>query len=107
MDRLPGGGADAAALSQRLLGGGRHVASATAVSALTGAGIDGLLHAIDEALPLDPIMRVTLRIPSGDGATLALLHQFGRVLATRYEGTHVEVDAEVPESLRRRLEIPA
>jgi GTP-binding protein HflX len=94
---------DAGALSHRLLGGGRHVASAVAVSALTGAGIDGLLRAIDEALPLDPVLRTTFRISSGDGATLALLHEYGRVLATRYEGTHVEVEAEVPESLKRRL----
>lgn len=104
IDRLSGSEADAGALSHRLLGGGRHVASAAAVSALTGAGIDQLLRAIDEALPLDPVLRATFRIPAGDGATLALLHQFGRVLATRYEGNHVEVEAEVPESLKRRLD---
>jgi GTP-binding protein HflX len=104
IDRLSGSPADAGALSQRLLGGGRHVTSATAVSALTGAGLDGLLRAIDDALQLDPVLRATFRISSGDGATLAMLHQFGRVLATRYEGTHVEVEAEVPESLKRRLE---
>jgi len=103
IDRLSNSGADPGALSDRLLGGGRHVASATAVSALTGAGIDRLLRAIDEALLLDPVLRTTFRLSAADGATLALLHQFGRVLATRYEGTHVEVDAEVPESLKRRL----
>jgi len=32
-----------------------------------------------------------------------LLHQFGRVLATRYDGEYCEIDAEVPESLERRL----
>ena len=104
IDRLSGSLADAGAMSHRLLGGGRHVASATAVSALSGAGIDGLLRAIDEALQLDPVLRATFRISSGDGATLAMLHQFGRVLATRYEGTYVEVEAEVPESLKRRLD---
>ena len=54
-------------------------------------------------LPLDPIVRATLRLPAGDGATLALLHEFGRVLSTRYEDDSCEVDAEVPESLKRRL----
>jgi GTP-binding protein HflX len=103
VDRLPEG-ADAETLSRRLLGSGRHVTSATAVSAITGAGIDELLRAIDEALLLDPILRTTFRISTGDGATLALLHQFGRVIETRYGETHVEVDAEVPESLKRRLE---
>ena len=102
MDRLPGGG-DAGALSQRLLGAGRHVTSATEVSALTGEGMDRLLRTIDEALLLDPVLRTTFRLSAGDGAALALLHQFGKVLATRYEGTHVEVEAEVPESLKRRL----
>jgi len=29
--------------------------------------------------------------------------EFGKVLATRYEGDRVEVDAEIPESLERRL----
>lgn len=102
VDRLPSG-ADPAALSRRLLGNGRHVASATAVSALTGAGIDELLRAIDQVLLLDPVLRTTFRISTGDGATLALLHQFGRVIETRYGETHVEVEAEVPESLKRRL----
>ncbi len=74
-----------------------------AVSALTGEGIDELLSVIDQTLPLDPIVRTTLRFPAGDGATLALLHEFGRVLGTRYEGAVCEVEAEIPESLQRRL----
>jgi GTP-binding protein HflX len=77
---------------------------AVAVSALTGEGTDQLLAAIDEVLPLDPIVRKTFRLPAGDGATLALLHEFGRVLGTRYLGEDCEVEADVPESLRRRLE---
>ena len=74
-----------------------------AVSALTGAGLDRLLAEIDNVLPLDPVVRTKLRIPAGEGAKLALLHQFGRVLETRYEGDLCEVDAEIPESLQRRL----
>jgi GTP-binding protein HflX len=85
----------------------RFPAPAVAVSALTGAGIDGLLAAIDQALPLDPIVHATLRLPTADGATLALLHEFGRVLGTRYtaDGAEVEVEAEIPESLKRRLSL--
>jgi GTP-binding protein HflX len=100
MDRLAG--ADEAALAHRLV---ETPMPSVAVSALTGAGIDGLLDAVDEALPLDPVAKMTLRFPAGDGATLALLHEFGRVLATRYleaEGA-VEVEAEIPESLRRAI----
>jgi GTP-binding protein HflX len=65
--------------------------------------VDRLLASIDEALPLDPIVRATFRVPAGDGATLALLHEFGRVLRTEYIGDVCEVEAEVPESLQRRL----
>ena len=59
---------------------------------------------IDRILPVDPTVRTTLRVPHADGATLALLHEFGRVLETRYTGEYCEVDVEVPESLKRRLE---
>jgi len=38
-----------------------------------------------------------------DGATLALLHEFGRVLRAEYVGDVCEVEAEIPESLQRRL----
>jgi GTP-binding protein HflX len=77
---------------------------AVALSALTGEGTDQLLAAIDEVLPLDPIVRKTFHLAAGDGATLALLHEFGRVLGTRYLGEDCEVEADVPESLKRRLE---
>jgi GTP-binding protein HflX len=92
MDRLPGEA-------------GRHANTrGVAISALTGAGIDKLLAAIDEALPLDPIVRATFRLSAGDGASMALLHEFGQVLATRYDGEYCELEAEIPESLQRRVE---
>jgi hypothetical protein len=65
--------------------------------------MDRLLQAIDLALPVDPTLSVTLRLPAADGATLALLHQFGRVTKTRYSGNHCVVQATIPESLERRL----
>jgi GTP-binding protein HflX len=74
-----------------------------AISALTGAGIPRLLRVIDQALPLDPVVRASFRLPLGDGATLALLHQFGRVLEKRYGEDWCDVEAEIPESLSRRL----
>jgi GTP-binding protein HflX len=108
VDRLEPEAADPAALQRRLLGdtdgpaGGLQTRAVT-VSALTGEGIDRLLAVIDDVLPLDPVIRATLELSAGDGATLAMLHEFGKVLATRYEGDRVEVDAEIPESLDRRL----
>lgn len=106
VDRLPAGEADAESAKRRLLGeaGGRCDARAVAISALTGAGMERLLAAIDEALPLDPIVRASFRLPAGDGATVALLHAFGRVLDTRYTEDACIIEAEIPESLKRRLE---
>jgi GTP-binding protein HflX len=103
IDRLPEGPAAAAAVRRAM---GHPEAPAVPVSALTGEGVDRLLQVIDSALPLDPIVRVTLRLPSSDGATLAMLHEFGRVRRTDYSGEVCEVEAEIPESLQRRLANP-
>jgi len=104
IDRLPQREADPALLERRLLKDAGHGGTrAVAVSALMGAGTGDLLKAIDAALPLDPIVRTNLRVPAGDGATLAMLHEFGVVLETHYEGEFCEVVADVPESLDRRL----
>jgi len=108
MDRLPEADADPASLSRRLLGesGAQGPARAVGISALSGAGIDKLLAAIDDALGVDPVSRTTLRLPAGDGATLSMLHEFGRVLSTKYDNEtgDVEVEAELPESVQRRLD---
>jgi GTP-binding protein HflX len=111
MDRLPEPESDPAALGRRLLGDasapGTHPppVRAVGISALTGAGLDELLSVLDEVLRLDPIVRTTLRLPASDGAALAMLHEFGRVLSTRYleDGTAVDVEVEIPESISRRI----
>jgi GTPase len=104
VDRLALEDADSAVLRRRLCqDGGASRIPAVAVSALTGDGVPELLRRIDEALAFDPIVRTHFRIPAGDGATLALLHEHGIVLETRYEGEYCEITAEIPESLDRRL----
>jgi GTP-binding protein HflX len=104
IDRVPEAEADPLLLQRRLLNEVEHPNTrAVAVSALSGVGIAELLTLIDQVLPLDPIIRTTLRVSAGDGATLALLHQFGVVLETNYKGEVCEVLADVPESLDRRL----
>ncbi len=108
-DRIAGGSPlreEMETVARRLAAGGpaQGNARAVAISALTGFGMANLISLIDEVLPVDPTVRITLRIPHADGATLALLHEFGRVIETRYTGEYCEVDAEIPESLRRRLE---
>jgi len=106
MDRLPAGETNGETVWRRLAGeAGAHASTrGVAISALTGAGIGQLLAAIDEALPLDPIVRATFRLSAGDGASMALLHEFGQVIETRYDGEYCELEAEIPESLQRRIE---
>ena len=74
------------------------------VSARTGEGMEALLAAMDEALEVDPVAAARFRIPAGEGGALHLLHENARVTAQRYEGEWCEVEAEAPESVRRKLE---
>ncbi|HVN03641.1 MAG TPA: GTPase HflX [Bryobacteraceae bacterium] len=105
VDRLPESGIDVEACRHRLLGhsGAAAGTRAVAISALTGQGIDSLLAAVDAVLPFDPIVRVRLNLPLSEGARIAMVHDLGRVLETRYVDDTCEMDAEIPESLRRRL----
>lgn len=75
-----------------------------AISAITGEGMAELLEAIDALLPLDPIVRAEFHLPAGGGEKLAQLHEFGRVLEVRFEADGCDVVAEVPESVKARLE---
>jgi GTP-binding protein HflX len=107
VDRIGDDAADSATLQRRLLGeagAGHGELRAVAISALTGSGMGELLAAIDDVLALDPIVRTTLELSASDGAALAMLHEFGRVLETRYSEDRVVVEAEIPESLLRRLD---
>src|SRR6185436_3948698 len=74
---------------------------AIAISAADGTGIDALLAAIERSLP--PVGSLTLRIPHGEGAPLALCYERGRVLARRDTPGHVELDVDLPVGLLRAL----
>jgi GTPase len=105
MDQMENAASDRESLAQRILGEVKTSARtvAIAVSARTGAGFPELLDAIDHALPLDLVSLQHFRIPAGDGSLIHLLHERAKVLASRYRGEILEVDAEVPESVKRRL----
>jgi GTP-binding protein HflX len=108
MDRIPfdpaQGEPDAAALARRILEDPQHrPAGAVAVSARTGAGCDALLRKIDETLGLDRATLSTFRIPAGEGGPAHTLHEYARVLSTRYTAKFCTIEAEAPESIRRRL----
>lgn len=72
-------------------------------SAYTGEGLQELLQRIDEAMPVDPLVRLRLEIPTSDGRSLSLVHACGRVLHNEVVDGRFLIDAEVPESLARRL----
>ncbi|HLJ44395.1 MAG TPA: GTPase HflX [Bryobacteraceae bacterium] len=96
---------DAETLAQRILGEARMEgkAGAIAVSARSGAGVPTLLEEMDQKVSLDPVSHVRFRLPASEGALLHYLHERARVLATRYEGELCEIEADTPESVKRRL----
>jgi GTP-binding protein HflX len=75
------------------------------VSGLTGAGLPELLRQIDEHLPVDPIVRLRFRLPLSDGRALALIHGLGHVISSKVEGSNMSLEADLPESMVRRLRL--
>jgi GTPase len=82
---------------------GRGVDTAFA-SAVTGVGLDELLKKIDAAMPIDPLLRLRLRLPLADGRSLSVVQGRGRVLRSEVEEGHLVLEAEVPESTARELQ---
>ena len=106
MDLVPATEESAESLAQRMLGEIRGPAGMRAIplSAYSGAGFDTLLAAMDKELPLDPVSRARFRIPAGEGSLIHLVHERAKVLHSRYDGDFWEVEAEVPESVKRRIQ---
>jgi GTP-binding protein HflX len=77
------------------------------VSGLTGEGVEELLRRMDAALPVDPVVTLSLRLPLAEGRTLALVHALGRVLHSEVEDSHMLLDADVPVSIARKLKLSA
>jgi GTP-binding protein HflX len=73
-------------------------------SAVTGEGLEALLERIDAAMPVDPIVKLRLRVPLADGRHLAMVQARGRVLNSEVVDGHFLVDAELPQSAVRRLQ---
>jgi GTP-binding protein HflX len=73
------------------------------VSAAKGAGIGTLIERIDKALADDTISRVHLRVPQKEGKTLAMLEAKARIFSRSYTDGLVELEAEAPESVVRRV----
>jgi GTP-binding protein HflX len=75
------------------------------VSALTGEGLEELLRRIDDAMPVDPVLRLHFDLPLGDGRSIAMVHALGRVLSSEVHDSVMTFEAELPASVVRRLRI--
>src|SRR5215467_3968023 len=75
------------------------------VSAMTGEGIGELLRRIDVAMPVDPLLTLSIRLPLAEGRTLAMIHALGRVLHSEMDDSHMRLDAEIPSSVAKRLRL--
>ena len=73
------------------------------VSALQGYGITTLLERIDRELQDDPLSRVHLRVPQSQGKALSMLEAGARIYGREYRDGVVDLEAEAPESLLRKL----
>jgi 50S ribosomal subunit-associated GTPase HflX len=62
-----------------------------------------LLDRVDRALSEDSTSRVRLRIPQKEGKALAMLEARSRIYSRKYNDGSVELEAEMPESLARRV----
>jgi GTP-binding protein HflX len=82
---------------------GSGIAGKAFVSALKNEGLDELLRRMDEAMPVDEVVHMKLLVPLADGRMLALVHALGRVINSEIEDSSMRLEADVPESLARRL----
>ena len=73
-------------------------------SAARGIGLQELLAQLDRAMPVDPLVRLTLRMPASDGRNLSLIEARGRVLRSEFADGHFVFEAELPQSAARRLQ---
>ena len=104
VDRLPAEQRQELEAASRRNGGGEQ--PPVLVSGLTGEGLEELLRRIDSALPLDPIVKLSLHMPLSEGRSLALIHALGRVLHSEVTSeTHMDLEAEVPQSIARQLKL--
>jgi GTP-binding protein HflX len=82
---------------------GRQASKTVYVSAVDGTGLDLLRERIDQMIDQDQISRIKLRVPQKEGKTLALLEARARIYSRSYKDGAVELEADAPESIVRRV----
>jgi GTPase len=73
------------------------------VSAVEGTGLSKLLERIDARIDEDRVSRVRLRVPQKEGKMLAMLAARARIYSRKYKDGAVELEAEAPESVVRKV----
>jgi GTP-binding protein HflX len=96
---------DRQAIAKSVSNGAGPMGAPVLVSALTGEGIEDLLRRVDAEMPTDPIVTLSMRLPLAEGRTLALIHALGRVLHSEVNDSHMQLEAEVPASVAKRLRL--
>ncbi len=86
-----------------LLAEARSDSNTVYVSAVEGTGLKTLLEQIDKMIEEDRVSRIHLRVPQGEGKMLALLEARARIYSRKYTDGAVELEAEAPESVVRRV----
>jgi len=81
----------------------RHDSKTVYVSAIEGTGLEMLLERIDKMIEEDQVSRVHLRVPQKEGKMLALLEARARIYSRKYRDGAVELEADAPESVIRRV----
>jgi len=81
----------------------REDALAVNVSAAKGTGIDHLLAKIDSLIVEDSVKKMKLRVPQSEGKVLAMLEAEARILKRSYRSGFAYLEAELPESVARRV----
>jgi GTP-binding protein HflX len=91
-------------VAKNLIADAEHSAAKTLyVSAVEGTGLNRLLERIDAMIEEDPVSRVHLRVPQKEGKMLALLEARARIYGRAYKDGAVELEADAPESVVRRV----
>jgi len=80
-----------------------HLTGGIAVSGLKKQGLAELLAAIDDALVVDPLIRMKFRLPQSEGAVLAALEGGAVLEKKRFEGNLAYLTARGPASLLNRF----
>jgi len=81
----------------------RQASNTVYVSAIEGTGLDVLRERIDQRIEEDRVIRVRLRVPQKEGKALALLEARARIYSRNYQNGAVDLEADAPESVLRRV----